>query len=91
MNPENRIEFNEASQSFLCEEYYANNFAGFLQASSLVIDSPQKVESAVDTTDKNFSVIKLTEKSRRLTQGEGNALITEFLEADDESKAKGGR
>jgi hypothetical protein len=64
MNGEERIQFAEASQAFLCDEYYKNNFTAFLHANSIIVESSQRPESPAshDARDsKKQFVLKLTE------------------------------
>ena len=44
MNGEESIQFAEASQAFLCDEYYKNNFTAFLHANSIIVESSQRPE-----------------------------------------------
>ena len=85
MNPETRIDFLEASRAFRCEEYYTNNFIAFLKASSVFVDSPERIESE---TAKKLFLLKLTNESQPLQQEQGDALIARFLAADDEIKSR---
>ena len=85
MQPETRIDFTEASQAFLCDEYYMNNFIAFLEAKSILAHSPERIES--ETAKKPF-LLKLTKESQPLNQEQGNALIAKFLAADEEIKAR---
>jgi hypothetical protein len=85
MNPENRIDFTEASRAFRCEEYYLNNFIAFLEANSIFVDSPERVESE---TAKKLFLLKLANESQPLRQEQGDALIARFLAADDEIKSR---
>ena len=83
MNPESRIDFTEASHAFRCEEYYLNNFIAFLEANSIVVGSPERIESE---TAKKLFLLKLTNESQPIGQEQGDALIARFLAADDELK-----
>ena len=94
MNGEKRIQFAEASQAFLCDEYYKNNFTAFLRANSVIVESAQRSASSASPefpessdSDKLF-VLKVTEESPALKQGIGDALIERFLAADEENKAQ---
>ena len=86
MSPENRIEFAETSQKFLCEEYYMHNFTAFLNANSVNVDSPERFESADPTITKKLFFLELTKESQPLKQEQGDMLIRTFLAADDETK-----
>ncbi len=91
MNGEKRIQFAEATQAFLCEEYYRNNFTAYLRANSLIVESSQRVESptSLESPDaEKLSVLKLTEESPALEQEIGDGLIERFLAADAENKAQ---
>ncbi len=85
MNPENRIDFTEASRAFRCEEYYLNNFVAFLEANSIFVDSPERIESE---TAKKLFLLKLTNDSQPLGQEHGDALIARFLAADEELQSR---
>ena len=89
MNGEERIQFAEASEAFLCDEYYKNNFTAFLHANSIIVESSQRSESPAppESRDaKKLFVLKLTEESPALQQEIGDALIERFLAADEENK-----
>jgi hypothetical protein len=91
MNGKKRIQFDEGSQTFLCEEYYKNNFTAYLRANSVIVESSQRSESpqsATPTDSKKLFVLKLTEESVALEQDIGDGLIERFLAADEENKAK---
>ena len=85
------IQFAEASEAFLCDEYYKNNFTAFLHANSIIVESSQRSESPAppESRDaKKLFVLKLTEESPALQQEIGDALIERFLAADEENKAQ---
>ena len=89
MNGEESIQFAEASEAFLCDEYYKNNFTAFLHANSIIVESSQHSESPAppESRDaKKLFVLKLTEESPALQQEIGDALIERFLAADKENK-----
>ena len=54
MSEKNPIEFAEASQKFLCEEYYMHNFGAFLHANGIDVESPEPFESGDVTTTKEY-------------------------------------
>ena len=85
MNPETRIDFKESDRAFRCEEYFLNNFIGYLQAQSISVDAPERIESI--TQRKVFS-LRLTKESQSLTQEQGDGLIAQFLAADEELKSR---
>jgi hypothetical protein len=85
MNPETRIDFKESDRAFRCEEYFLNNFIGYLKAKSISVDSPERIESI--TQRKVFS-LRLTKESPPLTQEEGDGLVAQFLAADEEIKSR---
>ena len=66
MQPETRIDFTEASQAFLCDEYSMKNFIAFLEANSILIHSPERIES--ETAKKPF-LLKLTKRIAALKPG----------------------
>ena len=92
MNGEKRIQFAEASQAFLCDEYYRNNFTAFLRANSVIVEVaersawPAVLESS--DSDEKLSVLKLTKESPPLRQEIADGLIEQFLAADVENKAQ---
>lgn len=91
MNGEESIQFAEASEAFLCDEYYKNNFAAFLHANSIIVESSQRSESPAPPESRDSKkqfVLKLTEESPALQQEIGDALIDRFLAADEENKAQ---
>ena len=91
MNGEKRIQFAEASQEFLCDEYYKSNFTAYLRANSVIVESSQRSESpaSLGSRDaKKLFVLKLTEESPTLRQEIGDGLIDRFLAADEENKAQ---
>jgi hypothetical protein len=91
MNGKKRIEFAEATQAFLCDEYYRNNFTAYLHANSIIVESSQRVESPASPKSpdsEKLSVLKLTEESPALQQEIADALIERFLAADAENKAQ---
>jgi hypothetical protein len=91
MNDEKRIQFDEGSQAFLCEEYYKNNFTAFLRANSIIVESSQRSESPASPESpdsRKLFVLKLTEESPGLKQEIGDGLIERFLAADEENKAQ---
>lgn len=91
MNAENRIEFTEASQAFLCEEYYKNNFTAFLRANSVIVESAQRAELPVSpesADSQKLFVLKLAKESQPLRQETADGLIERFLAADEENKAQ---
>ena len=91
MNGEKRIEFAEATQAFLCDEYYRNNFTAYLHAKSVIVESSQRFEapaSPESPDSEKLFVLKLTEESPALQQEIGDALIERFLAADEENKAQ---
>jgi hypothetical protein len=91
MNAEKRIHFDEASQTFLCDEYYKNNFTAYLHANSVIVESSQRSEAPASPefpdSEKLF-VLKLTKESSALQQEIGDALIERFLTADAVNKAQ---
>jgi hypothetical protein len=88
MNPNNSIAFDEASQAFTCDQYYANNFAAFLDANSLSVESPGDIEPVKTITGEKRVLLKLKKESERLDQKLADALIARFLAADDKIKAR---
>jgi hypothetical protein len=91
MNGEKRIQFAEASQAFLCDEYYRNNFTAFLHANSLIVESAERSEFSATpgfSDSEKLSVLKLTKESPALKQEIGDGLIERFLAADEENKAQ---
>ena len=88
MNAEKRIRFTEASQAFLCHEYYKNNFTGFLRANAVIVSASQRPEPSGAVVAEKLVLLKLTEESPPLKQEEGDALIARFLAADEENKAQ---
>ena len=91
MNGEKRIQFDEASQTFLCEEYYKSNFTGYLRANQVIVESSQRSASAASSTpadSKKIFALKLTAESPTLEQEIGDGLIERFLAADEENKAE---
>lgn len=88
MNGEKRIQFDEASQTFVCEEYYKNNFTGYLRANQIIVESSQSSESRESADSKKLFVLKVTAESPALEQEIGDGLIERFLAADEENKAK---
>ncbi len=88
MNTEHRIEFVEASQAFLCDEYYKNNFTAFLHAKSVIVDSSERYEPPEFEGPQNLFLLKLEEGSQPLKQEQADALIELFLAADAENKAQ---
>lgn len=91
MNGEKRIQFTEASQAFLCDEYYRNNFTAFLHANSLIVESAERSEWSATpgfSDSEKLSVLKLTKESPALKQEIGDGLIERFLAADEENKAQ---
>jgi hypothetical protein len=91
MNGEKRIQFDEASQAFLCEEYYENNFTAYLRANSVIVESSQSSDSRgspVSTDSEKLFVLKLTKESPALEQEIGDGLIERFLAADAKNKAE---
>jgi hypothetical protein len=94
MNGEKRIQFAEASQAFLCDEYYRNNFTAYLHANSIIVESSPRSESPASpgfpesSDSKKLFILKMTEESPALTQEIGDALIERFLAADEENKAQ---
>jgi hypothetical protein len=85
MNPETRIDFKESERAFRCEEYFLNNFIGFLQANSISVDSPERIESV---TQRKVFGLRLTRESPQLTQEQGDGLVARFLAADEELKSR---
>ena len=91
MNGEKRIQFAEATQAFLCDEYYRNNFTAYLHANSVIVESSQRTEfpASLEFPDsEKLFVLKLTEESPAFEQEIGDALIERFLAADAENKAQ---
>jgi hypothetical protein len=88
MNPDLPIAFQEASQAFLCDQYYANNFTAFLEANAVSVQSPEEIEPAKSLTGEKRLLLKLRNESQRLDQEGGNALISRFLAADEEIKSQ---
>ena len=86
MSQKNPIEFAEASQKFLCEEYYMHNFGAFLHANSVNVDSPERFESADPTITKKLFFLEVKKESKPVMQERANTLIATFLAADAESK-----
>jgi hypothetical protein len=88
MTGEESIQFAEASEAFLCDEYYKNNFTTFLHANSIIVESSQRSESPASPESrdaKKLFVLKLTEESPAALQQEiGDAPIERFLAADEE-------
>jgi hypothetical protein len=91
MNGEKRIQFAEASQAFLCHEYYRNNFTAFLHANSLIVEPAERSEWSATLgfpDSEKLSVLKLTKESPPLQQEIGDGLIERFLAADEVNKAQ---
>ena len=91
MHGEKRIQFAEATQAFLCDEYYKDNFTAYLHANSVIVESSQRTEvpASLESPDsEKLFVLKLTEESPALQQEIGDALIERFLAADAENKAQ---
>ena len=90
MTGEESIQFAEASEAFLCDEYYKNNFTTFLHANSIIVESSQRSKSPASPESrdaKKLFVLKLTEESPAALQQEiGDAPIERFLAADEENK-----
>ena len=86
MSQKNPIEFAEASQKFLCEEYYMHNFSGFLHANGVDVESPEPFESGDVTTTKELFSLELKKESKPVMQERADMLIATFLAADAESK-----
>jgi hypothetical protein len=85
MNAQASIDFSEESHAFQCEEYYMNNFIAFLEANSIFVHAPERIESR---TAKKLFLLKLTTESQPLNQEQGDGLIAQFLTADEEIKAR---
>ena len=62
-----------------------NNFIAFLEANSICVHSPERIESE---TAKKLFLLKLTDESQPLNQEQGDALIAKFLAADEEIKSR---
>jgi hypothetical protein len=88
MNDQTRIQYDEASRTFLCEEYYQNNFTAYLRANQLIVESSERSESPETEDAQNLFVLKLTEESPALEQEIGDRLIERFLAADEVNKAQ---
>ena len=91
MNGEKLIQFDEASQTFLCEEYYKNNFTAYLRANSVIVESSQRSESPgspASLDSKTLFALKVAKESPALEQEIGDGLISRFLAADAENKAE---
>jgi hypothetical protein len=88
MNSDLPIAFQEGSQAFACDQYYANNFIAFLEANAVYVESPEAIEPAKTITGEKQLSLKLTNESPRLDQESGDALISRFLAADHEIKAQ---
>jgi hypothetical protein len=91
MNGGKRIQFDEASRTFVCEEYYKNNFTAYLRANSIIVESSQRSESPESparTDSRKLFVLKLTKESPDLEQAIGDGLIERFLAADARNKAE---
>jgi hypothetical protein len=88
MNDQTRIQYDEASRTFLCEEYYKNNFTAYLRANQLIVESSERSESPETEDAQNLFVLKLTEESPALEQEIGDRLIERFLDADEVNKAQ---
>jgi hypothetical protein len=88
MNPNNSIAFEEGAQTFVCDQYYANNFAAFLEANSLYVESTEDIEPVKSVTGEKRVLLKLKKNSERLDQKLADALISRFLAADDKIKAR---
>ena len=86
MSLKNPIEFAEASQRFLCEEYYMHNFSGFLHANGVDVESPEPFESGDVTTTRELFSLEVKKESNPVMQEGANTLIATFLAADAESK-----
>ncbi|HEY5769689.1 MAG TPA: hypothetical protein VIS71_07585 [Terrimicrobium sp.] len=86
MSEKNPIEFAEASQKFLCEEYYMHNFGAFLHANGIEVESPEPFEPGGVTTTKELFSLEVKKESKPVTQERANTLIATFLAADAESK-----
>ena len=91
MNGERRIQFAEASQAFLCDEYYRNNFTAFLHANSIIVELAERSAWSASPESPDFdklSVLKVTEEAPALKQEIGDGLIERFLAADKVNKAQ---
>ena len=91
MNGEKRIQFAEASQAFLCDEYYRNNFTAFLHANSVNVELAERSAWSASPESPDFdklSVLKVTEEAPALKQEIGDGLIERFLAADKVNKAQ---
>ena len=91
MKGRKRIQFAEATQAFLCEEYYRNNFTAYLHANSNIVEPVELSEWPVppeSSDSEKLSVLKLTKQSPSLEQEIGDGLIERFLAADEENKAQ---
>jgi hypothetical protein len=88
MNDQTGIQYDEASRTFLCEEYYKNNFTAYLHANQLIVEASERSEALESLDSQKLSVLKLTEESPALEQEIGDALIERFLVADEINKAQ---
>jgi hypothetical protein len=91
MKGEQRIQFDEASRTFLCEEYYKNNFTAYLRANQVIVEASQRSDvtgSPAPKDAKKVFVLKMTEESPALEQEIGDGLIERFLAADEKNKAE---
>jgi hypothetical protein len=64
---------------------FRGDFIAFLEANSVFVHWPQRIESVIE---KNLFLLKLTNESQPLNQDQGDALIAQFLAADDENKSR---
>jgi hypothetical protein len=88
MNPKQPIAFDEGSQTFNCDQYYANNFVAFLEANAMHVNRPREIGAAASATEGKRLPLRLADDSPRLDQKLGDALISRFLAADDEIKRR---
>ena len=91
MNGEKRIQFAEASQAFLCDEYSGTTSRrSFMRTRSLSNwrNAPTWPASPESPDSEKLSVLKLTKESPALKQEIGDGLIERFLAADKENKAQ---
>jgi hypothetical protein len=88
MNPKQPITFDEGSQTFSCDQYYANNFVAFLEANAMRVNTPREIGTTASPTKGKRLPLRLTDDSPRLDQKLGDAFISRFLAADDQIKRR---
>jgi hypothetical protein len=67
-------------------EYYMHNFSAFLNANALNVRPPERLESTDPNATRKLFSLELSKESQPLKQEEADALIAQFLAADDRRK-----